>query len=693
MSTLRKGRGDWQQVLESLAELYVHGVEVDWVGFDRPYSRRKVELPTYPFQRQRYWIETKIADQTTTPRSVADRAWTPTMELLSQRGSAELVRQLEQGGSFSEEQRVFLTEQLEALARRHQQQLAQSVIQDWLYELSWQPQRRQVARNGTSPALQARAWLIFADRGGIGKALAERLEAGGAECFLVYPGDFPATQESGSWCIDPTKPEDFRRVLEEVMEKSLPLQGVVDLWGLESAVQEELTVTSLEQGQGLGCGALLTLLQSLAEMSLPKPPRMWVVTRGAVLIRNGSADGSSQHALSLSVAQAPLWGLGRVIALEHPTLWGGLLDLDPRDEAEVVNQLVAEITDVSRENQIAWRAGQRYVARLARCVQGEVHPIALHANAAYLITGGLGALGLEIAQWLVRRGARHIVLTGRRGAVSQSAQSKVKELEQAGIQVLVVKADVSRAYDVSELLCQIAQAMPPLRGVFHAAGVLDDGVLSGQSWERFSRVMAPKISGSWLLHSLTQELSLDFFVCFSSAASLLGSPGQGNYAAANAFMDGLVHYRRSLGLPGLSVNWGPWAESGMAAELGVAHKRRLLQAGMGMLSAQHGLQALEQLLAVDTTQAAVLPIDWESWESSSGALFPLLTDLVREPTRDTQVQQTFLQRLKAVPESERQELLEVLSCRASRQLARPFFKQTGPNGASYYAGVRFLNGG
>ncbi|VFN06062.1 MAG: KR domain-containing protein, partial [Candidatus Kentron sp. G] len=226
--------------------------------------------------------------------------------------------------------------------------------------------------------------------------------------------------------------------------------------------------------------------------------------------------------------QAPLWGLGRVIAQEHPDLWGGLID-NPD-----VDNLLAEIgagddEDPEKEDQIAYRDGQRYVARLVRHepAPSDAAP-ALNADSSYLITGGLGALGLEVARWMVREGARHLVLTGRR-APSEEAQAVLRELEAAGAQVLVASADVSDYGRMADLFEELDGQTPPLKGIIHAAGLLDDGVLAQQDMDRFRRVLAPKLAGSWNLHTLTQENNLDFFVCFSSTASLLGNAGQGNY--------------------------------------------------------------------------------------------------------------------------------------------------------------------
>jgi len=308
--------------------------------------------------------------------------------------------------------------------------------------------------------------------------------------------------------------------------------------------------------------------------------------------------------------------------------------------------------------------------------QSNALPISIRADSSYLITGGLGALGLKVAQWLVEQGASYLVLAGRSGAESQEAQEAVQQLEQTGAKILVARADVSQETQVSQLVEEI-QAFAPLRGVIHAAGTLADGVLAKQSWESFRKVMAPKIQGAWNLHLATQNIPLDFFICFSSVASLLGSAGQSNYAAANAFMDALVHHRRALGLPGLAINWGPWAELGMAANLSVRDQRRLTELGLETLPLAQGLQLMGELMGQGAPQVAALPINWVKWLQQFAQTPTLLDNFKRQPVESSE-EQGILQQLETAPVNLRRTLLmahvqaavsKVLGIGSSKQLA------------------------
>jgi acyl transferase domain-containing protein/NADPH-dependent curcumin reductase CurA/short-subunit dehydrogenase/acyl carrier protein len=235
---------------------------------------------------------------------------------------------------------------------------------------------------------------------------------------------------------------------------------------------------------------------------------------------------------------------------------------------------------------------------------------ALRADASYLVTGGLGALGLNVARWMVAGGARHVVLTSRSAPTAEASQA-ISQLETAGAVVRVIRADVSSAVDVNRLIDDISAHLPPLAGVIHAAGVVDDGMLQQQTWPRFERVFGPKILGAWHLHQHTRESSLDFFVMFSSMVSILGGPGQGNYVAANGFLDALAHHRRESGLAGLSINWGPWQGDGMAGRVSQRDLARWAEQGHGLIQEDEGLAILGRLLTQPPApQVAVLPVDW-----------------------------------------------------------------------------------
>jgi acyl transferase domain-containing protein/NADPH:quinone reductase-like Zn-dependent oxidoreductase len=230
-------------------------------------------------------------------------------------------------------------------------------------------------------------------------------------------------------------------------------------------------------------------------------------------------------------------------------------------------------------------------------------------GATYWITGGLGGVGLETARWLVRSGARSLVLSGRRPPGPVAAEA-VRELERQGATVLVFAADAADRPAMEGILREIRQGLPPLRGIVHAAGAVDDGALLRQSWDRCRAVLRGKAGGAFLLHELTRELPLDFFVLYSAAGVILGAPGQGAYPAANAELDALALARRRLGLPALSVAWGPWADVGMAADLARRGNDVLAARGLGTIGPELGFARLEQLLREDVPYAAVLPIRW-----------------------------------------------------------------------------------
>jgi NADPH:quinone reductase-like Zn-dependent oxidoreductase/non-ribosomal peptide synthetase component F/acyl carrier protein len=244
-------------------------------------------------------------------------------------------------------------------------------------------------------------------------------------------------------------------------------------------------------------------------------------------------------------------------------------------------------------------------------------PLRLRADASYLVTGGLGGFGLEVARHLARAGAGHLVLMGRSGASSEAARALLAELEAAGTQVTVAQADVTRPEEVRAVVEAIAASGRPLKGVVHGAMVLDDGFLTQLDPVRFARALAPKLAGAWNLHQATRELPLDHFVMFSSVAAMLGSKGQANYVAGNGFLDALALHRRALGLPALTINWGALGEAGFVART-EAMARYLESSGIALVPLAQSLGALDRLLRTDPGAVGFAAIDWDVLARASG---------------------------------------------------------------------------
>jgi acyl transferase domain-containing protein/surfactin synthase thioesterase subunit len=526
----------------------------------------------------------------------------------------------------------------------------QNQAESWLYEVNWQEQSRTVGSVSQETEASAAGgwWLVASDQRGVGGQLAERLRGQGQHCVLVEPGTHYNKQADGTYQLAGEQAADWERLLLERGNVEQPLKGIVHLWSMDATATQETESERLLRDIRHSCASVLGLVQALGRCDVEPPSGLWLVTQGAqsvisnqypVISDQHSAIGTqggehtdycllnTDYSSSGSLAQSPLWGLGKVIALEHSELSCRRVDLESGgDISWQLDQLAAELVDPDAEDQIAWRASRRFVPRLLPCTQSrqskmtEEGPLPavgrLDGKAMYLITGGLGGLGLEVARWLVEQGVRHLILNGRR-APGVEVEAKLDHLRQIGAEVDVVLADVAQEVEVIRLLAAIEKTGRPLAGVFHLAGVLRDGALVNQNWQDFEEVLAPKVLGAWHLHRLTLERAPELFVLFSSMTSLLGNHGQGNYAAANQFLDKLAQYRRAMGLPAKSINWGPWSEAGMAARYQSQLQGRSHQNGLGWISPKRGLELLQQLLTSDSCQTGVLPINWERYSQNN----------------------------------------------------------------------------
>ena len=848
------------------------------------------------------------------------------------------------------------------------QRISQEKLNEWLYQIEWMSLEKLTPAK--SDPQQTGSWLIFTDQGETGKKLGAAMQAQGQRVVFIRPNENYHQIDVDHWHIRPDQPADFQQLLKEAILPEQPqLTGIIHLWSLDTQRSGNTTASSLANDQLLTCGSLLHLVQAVVAAAATRPPRLWLVTRGAQAVDN--------EATPIEVAQVPVLGLGRVIALEHPELRCQRIDLDPTSDQEETNTLLAEILTETGVDEMAFRAGKRYAPRLIRfaakasqatsaleipagqpfrldiknrgilenlhllpierqtpgpeqieiqvyatglnfrdvlnaldlypgdpgplggecagvvtavgvnvkslqvgdavmaiapgsfgshvitlaalAVQkpenisfeeaatipitfltayyalnrlagmkagdkvfihtasggvglaaiqlaqnvgaeifgtagnpekrrflqslgvkhvmnsrsldfaeevqhitagngvdivlnslsgdyipkslsmlsekgcfleiGKVgiwdqarvqaarpgvayHTIALddlsrdnpaliqelfqelmpqfassqlrplnhqvfsiekvvtafrfmaqakhigkivisqqkqtdaskpaetvtiHTDGTYLITGGLGALGLLMTKWLVDQGAKQIALVDIRPEIPESIKTTIQSIEQKGVQVHYFQVDLTQPEAVFKLIQKFCptdsteNVLPALRGIIHAAGLLDDGVLTQQNWSRFEKVMAPKVIGAWNLHTSTINIPLDFMIYFSSVASLFGSPGQANYAAGNAFQDTLAHFRQAAGLPGTSINWGPWGQVGMAAQMGTQDKSRQAASGLGLIEPENGLILLGKILNLQTTQIGVLPIQWPVFAKQFpvGSEPPLVADLIR----------------------------------------------------------------
>jgi acyl transferase domain-containing protein/acyl carrier protein len=587
LPTLRKGQSDWQNLLSSLGTLYTRGLLVDWDAFDHNFDRKRLPLPSYPFERKPFWFEGS-------PRA---------------------------RGKF--------TGKIAGM---------EGAQTNWLHQLVWDLKVRSLDFHAATPPPMS--WILFADEGGLGQMLGEQITQQGDACIYVYPGQDYQHSTPTQYHINPAQKDDFKQLFEATLESSNPpCLRIIHLWSLNSSFSLKDPLTSLQDGLDLGCESALHLVQALGEFNQLKdnPLSIWFVTRGAQQI--GPEPGP------IAVSQAPLWGFARTLALEYPDLWGGLVDLDPTAPLEEVTQLWDSFSAPDQEDQVAFRGGDRYVARLEPYLAPTESPqdLPCRADAAYLITGGTGALGLNAAQRLIERGARHLVLASRTEFPSpntwdqigpehplQGKIAGIRKLRETGANIHLVSVDVADQAQMAELLQNPHHDWPAIRGVIHMAGVIEAQPIRQLTPENLTYVLRPKVYGTWWLHDLLKDVDLDFFVLFSSAASLLNSPMLSAYAAANAFLDAIAHYRRSLGLPALSINWGFWEDGGMAVQYQKSIGRTLVPKGMQPIPVAKGLDILEALIMSGEAQVGVIPNDWQTWSRYQPRIstLPLLSNLI-----------------------------------------------------------------
>ncbi|GCF09102.1 bifunctional LLM class flavin-dependent oxidoreductase/SDR family oxidoreductase [Dictyobacter arantiisoli] len=548
-------------------------------------------------------------------------------------------------------------------------------LANWLYELHWE----SATLKKPDPTVLQGNWLVFADKSGIAQKLLEQLEQQGANSIRVVAGSHYRALTTGQYQINPERVEDTRRLLQEITQQQA-VTGIIHLWSLDTTPTAATSVASLEEDQVFSTGHALQLIQTIIEQGGSKSPRLWLVTRGAQAV----SEDTTQNA-QLEITQSPLWGLGKTAALEHPELWGGLIDLDPEaTNRQSAQQLLSALSSYAEEDQIAFRDTRSYVARMIHSQALTPEPLTIHTDGSYLITGGLWGLGLEVAKHFARQGAGHLILLGRSALPERAAwktlpagsrqalqATGILELEALGAQVHYVSLDITDSEKLGNWLDTFAQqGHPPIRGVIHAASVWQDA--QGESLVRplaqltttgLAAVFRPKVIGTWVLYNLLKQQELDFFVSFSSGASLFGSAAQGNYAAAGEFMDILAHYQRAHGQRAISIDWGAISEIGFG---GTAEGLRVHEywesRGIQRINPRQVLGALDILIPQGLARIGVLKLDWELLAQyyQQIASLPLVRHLVqqKQPTGQATQANSILQTLRETPATQWQSVLE-----------------------------------
>ncbi|WP_404656793.1 type I polyketide synthase, partial [Kitasatospora sp. GAS204A] len=559
---LRADRPEARALTTALAALHVRGVVLDWPAVFAGRGARRVDLPTYAFQRQWYWLENSAdpaAPQAVPTDAVDARFWAA----VDSGDLDTLTTALELGGDQP------LSSVLPALSAWRRKSREQATVDGWRYRAGWKPVRESAVRT------LAGRWLLLVQAGATedpaGPAVLRALTARGVEVQRVEV-DAAVTRAAVAAQLGEI-------VTRDAVSQSGPVAGV--LWLASRDGDPAPTAT---------------LVQALGDAGLSAP--LWCLTRGAV--STGRSDRLTNP------EQAQLWGLGRVVALEHPDRWGGLIDLPVALDQRALARLAGVLSGA--EDQVALRASGLFARRLLRSTRGEA--AAWRPAGTVLVTGGTGALGAEVARWLARNGAEQLLLVGRRGPDAPGAAELVAELAELGAAATVAACDVADRAALAELL-----AAHQVSAVFHTAGVLDDGLLDALTADRFTAVARPKVDAARNLHELTGDLGA--FVLFSSITGVVGSAGQANYAAANAYLDALAEQRRADGLPATSVAWGPWAQGGMAADAGI--EQRLRRDGVPPMAPALAIAALQQALDHGDGALTVADIAWDVFLPGSTA--------------------------------------------------------------------------
>jgi acyl transferase domain-containing protein len=540
------------------------------------------------------------------------------------------------------------------------------VLDNWLYDLQW-PELENLTLD--EDKITAANWIIFSDIGGVGARFASVLKKFGQASFLVSPGDELSIDEATQTATVRLNNEEDIKALYSAVRDDLEIKGIVHFWNLDLPENSKITPENVLSSGELGVYSVMNLLKASTDAT-DTSAKLWLVTKGAQAITAKEQPEVMQNAI---------WGTGRLIGnQEYISLWGGMVDLDPEAVDESLNMLAVQMLCGDEEDQLAYRLGRRYGARIKN-TSHITKPLPVHMNesGSYMITGAFGALGRLTAEWLIEKGAKSLILLGRvslpprsewqNSDLSDNVKDRVafvQSLEAKGASIVVDALDFADEKAVKQYFTENAKKIQNVRGVISSLGIVKDMFIAQMPKETFDEVYETKVLSNWMLHKYFENQPLDFFVIFSSVAALITTAGQANYAAANAFLDGLVAYRRKNGLAGLSIAWGPWAV-GMVKELDLMNAYR--KKGLEPITAERGMQVLERLIHQNIPYTAVLETDWQAFkESGSKSRMPYLNEWLEkgladgetELRADSEILKEFQEAYSSADEEARRQLLE-----------------------------------
>nr|WP_222443363.1 SDR family NAD(P)-dependent oxidoreductase [Streptomyces misionensis] len=580
--SLRRGRGGPDRFLRSVSELHVHGVPVDLTVPFAGRPARRVDLPTYAFQRQRYWLES--ADPVPAGADPVEAGFWELVEKADLPGLAD---------EFGADDAALVAPALPALSAWRRRGKEKSTVDGWRYRVRFRRLTDHPAPDLGGP------WLAVLPAG--------RADEQWAPCLVGVLGAHGAKVRVVELPVDCDRAEAAHRLAEE-LDGERPA-GVLSLLGLAPGSHPAHPTLSAS------LATTVTLVQALGDADIQAP--LWCATRGAV--STGATDPL------LDPGQAQLWGLGIVAALELPRRWGGLVDLPEKPDEHALRRLAGVLAQHD-EDQLAVRADGVYARRLVRARPADAGPATpWRPRGTVLVTGGTGGVGRHLARWLARAGARHLVLAGRRGPDAPGARELRAELTALGAEVTIAACDIADRDALARLLAGI-ESRHPLTAVLHAAGTARSSPLADAHLDEFADAAAAKVTGALHLDELLDGRELDAFVLFASGAGVWGSGGQASYACANAFLDALALRRRARGLTATSVAWGGWAGGGMVDD---TVRDRGERRGLGVMAPDLAIAALHRAVEDDEAALTVAPVDWEKFLPAFTVArpSPLLTEL------------------------------------------------------------------